>query len=177
MCKKNFIFVLECEKDQKNTLKYALFSRIFIFRVSHFSCRKKIYQRYCQSMAFTNSLNYSSLVWNTKYCNIIHSLDFISLRVYPPPKFTKARTETQMCIWNSKLSSKWHQQSVFWNRMHILSQVNKKDCFLHYNVKKTRKTLWNVHHLHAFSLFGSYIFFAEKKSVRDIVNVWYQITA
>ena len=122
-------------------------------------------------------LNYSSFVWNTKYCYIIPSLDFISLRVYPPPKFTKARTETQMCIWNSKLSWKWHQQSVFWNRMHILSQVNKKDCFLHYNVKKTRKTLWNVHHLHAFSFFGSHIFFAEMKSVRDIVNVWYQITA
>ena len=31
--KKNFIFVLECEKDQKKTLKYASFRRIFIFQV------------------------------------------------------------------------------------------------------------------------------------------------
>ena len=86
--KKNIIFMLECEKDQKNTLKYASFSRIFIFRVKQFSCRKNIYQRYCQSMVSNNCLNYSSLVWNTKCCNIIASLDFISLRVYPTPKFT-----------------------------------------------------------------------------------------
>ena len=86
--KKNIIFMLECEKDQKNTLKYASFSRIFIFRVKQFSCRKNIYQRYCQSMVSNNCLNYSSLVWNTKCCNIILSLDFISLRVYPTPKFT-----------------------------------------------------------------------------------------
>ena len=86
--KKNIIFMLECEKDQKNTLKYASFSRIFIFRVKQFSCRKNIYQRYCQSMVSNNCLNYSSLVWNTKCCNIILSLDFISLSVYPTPKFT-----------------------------------------------------------------------------------------
>ena len=86
--KKNIIFMLECEKDQKNTLKYASFSRIFIFRVKQFSCRKNIYQRYCQSMVSNNCLNYSSLVWNTKCCNIILSLDFINLRVYPTPKFT-----------------------------------------------------------------------------------------
>ena len=101
--KKNIIFMLECEKDQKNTLKYASFSRIFIFRVKQFSCRKNIYQRYCQSMVSNNCLNYSSLVWNTKCCNIILSLDFISLRVYPTPKFTNSRYETQICIWNSRL--------------------------------------------------------------------------
>ena len=76
--KNNIIFMLECEKDQKNTLKYASFSRIFIFRVKQFSCRKNIYQRYCQSMVSNNCLNYSSLVWNTKCCNIILSLDFIN---------------------------------------------------------------------------------------------------
>ena len=101
--KNNIIFMLECEKDQKNTLKYASFSRIFIFRVKQFSCRKNIYQRYCQSMVSNNCLNYSSLVWNTKSCNIIASLDFISLRVYPTPKFTNSRYETQKCIWISRL--------------------------------------------------------------------------
>ena len=94
--KKNIIFMLECEKDQKNTLKYASFSRIFIFRVKQFSCRKNIYQRYCQSMVSNNCLNYSSLVWNTKCCNIILSLDFINLRVYPTPKFTFNVRNTNM---------------------------------------------------------------------------------
>ena len=99
--------MLQCEKGQKNTLKYASFSRIFIFRVSHFFCRKKIYHRYCQSMVSNNCLNYSSLVWNTKSCNIILSLDFISLRVYPTPKFMNSRYETQICIWKSRL---------YWNK-------------------------------------------------------------
>ena len=105
MSKKSLIFMLECAKDQKNALKYASFSRIFIFRVKQFSCRKKIYQRYCHSMVSKIWLNYSSFVWNTKYCYIIPSLDFISLRVYPPPKFTKSRIETQICTWNRKLYS------------------------------------------------------------------------
>ena len=109
MSKKSLIFMLECAKDQKNALKYASFSRIFIFRVKQFFCRKNIYQRYCQSMVSNNCLNYSSLVWNTKSCNIILSLDFISLRVYPTPKFMNSRYETQICIWKSRLYWNWHQ--------------------------------------------------------------------
>ena len=111
MSKKSLIFMLECAKDQKNALKYASFSRIFIFRVKQFFCRKNIYQRYCQSKVSNNCLNYSSFVWNTKCCNIILSLDFISLSVYPTPKFTNSRYETQICIYAYEIID-WIQNDI-----------------------------------------------------------------
>ena len=73
--------------------------RAFSFFGSHIFCaEKKIYKRYGHPMASKNCPNYSSFVRNNKSCNIMHSLDYISLRVYPPPKFTKSRNETQICI-------------------------------------------------------------------------------
>ena len=52
--KKNLFFMFECEKDQKNPLKYASFRHIFTFSDQTFFVKKKLYyQGYCQSMVTT----------------------------------------------------------------------------------------------------------------------------
>ena len=82
-------------KIDKSGCHFPAFS---FFDRSDFQAEKKIYKRYCQFIVSKNCPNYSSFVRNNKSCNIMHSLDYISLRVYPPPKFTKSRNETQICI-------------------------------------------------------------------------------
>ena len=109
-------------------------------------------------------LNYSSFVWNTKYCYIIPSLDFISLRVYPPPKYTKSSYETQICIWNSRLCKTIHHPHNVSERLGVI-HISADAKFAHLK----RGITGLKHAYHAFTI----IFLVCQPTLRPPLTPWW----
>ena len=88
-------------------IKFASFSRVFIFQNKPFFSRKKIYWRYGPYMASKNCLYYSSFNWNPWSVNIMSLCDFISIWVSPPPP-------SFSCIFNFWTNHFSSRKKIYW---------------------------------------------------------------
>ena len=130
-----------------------------------------IYDIYKQPKLFQFSMKYQILQYHTQF-------RFHQPQSVPSPKIYEFELRNTNMHMKQQIVLKLTSIVVFFKHYCILKEkCVRKTLFLCQNVKKTRKTLSNMHYFHAFSFFRSNIFCAEKKYIRDIVNLWHLQTA
>ena len=130
-----------------------------------------IYDIYKQPKLFQFSMKYQILQYHTQF-------RFHQPQSVPSPKIYDFELRNTNMHMKQQIVLKLTSIVVFFiTLMHIEREMCKKNFIFVLECEKDQKTLSNMHYFHAFSFFGSHIFLAEKKSIRDIVNLWHLQTA